>query len=274
MAEATTATTTDFQRSDRVLLVSDDGRGATQRVLVRLDGTTTKLAGVGIIDLAKLEGLAPGDSYQLGRTTHRLYRPSGLDLMTTIRRKAQIVTPKDAAMIIGLSGIGPGSVVVEAGIGSGALTIALANAVGPTGHVHNHEIRDDFRQHAMSNLEQAGLDDRVSTHLGDVTAGIPQRDVDAVILDMPTPWHVVGHAKEALRPGGTFVAYTPVVQQMQRTVEALRDHGFWDIRALEVLVRDWAVIDGAARGGKADGGARPAFEMLGHTAFLSTGRAP
>lgn len=272
--DTTAATEGTFAAGDRVLLVRETPAGGRPtrgkdagpaKVLVVLEGGAQKVQGLGVVDLEKLVGLPEGAVYTIGRDTFRLFRPDPLDLMETVRRKAQIVTPKDVAPILLHAGIRPGARVVEAGAGSGALTVALAEAVGPDGHVHNHEIRDDFLQIAKGNLERAGLGDRVTLNLGDVTAGIPERGIDAVVLDMPTPWDVVGHAREALRPGGKIVCYTPLVSQMERTVAALRDAGFLDVRAMEHLLRDWVVKDE---------GARPDFTMLGHTAFLSVGRSP
>lgn len=254
-----------FQRDDRVLLVewTDDGAGRSHLVL--LDGTTSKIGGLGILNTAKLEGMEPGDAYSIGGRGFRLFRPTVKDLVDTVKRRAQIVLPKDAAQIIFQCGIGPGSRVVEAGIGSAALSIALASAIGPDGHLFNYELREDFQKVGRQNLERADLLDRCTLKLGDPSGGIEETDLDAAVWDLPQPWDVVATSRSCLAPGGRFAAYTPSVQQMEKAVRALRDGGFFDVRSQEVLVREWHV------GTK---GVRPEFEMLGHTAWLTFARSP
>lgn len=119
-------------------------------------------------------------------------------------RKTQITYPKDVALIVMFSGIGPANRVVEAGTGTGALTTALAHYVKPDGRVYSYEIREEFMRTAQKNLMRAGLLDIVEMKNKDVTVGIDERDVDAVVLDLATPWLVVTHAYEALKPSGTL----------------------------------------------------------------------
>ncbi|MBW3582166.1 MAG: tRNA (adenine-N1)-methyltransferase [Euryarchaeota archaeon] len=264
--EADTTGTRVFERGDRVVLLSMETREPERRKhLIELTGDAARIVDIGIVDTARLEGVAHGAVHRIGVRDYRLLPPSTIDLVETVKRKAQIVTPKDAARILLLGDIVPGARVVEAGIGSAALTIALARAVGPTGQVYNYEIRDDFQRWGKDNLERAGLADRVKLHLGDPSEGIHERDVDAVVMDMPTPWSVVPAAKVALRPGGAFIGYSPVVEQMEQTVKALRDAAFFEVEASEVLERRMMVLDL---------GARPDFSMLGHTGYLTVGRSP
>ena len=119
------------------------------------------------------------------------------------------------------SGIGPGSRVVEAGTGTGALTSAIAHYIKPTGRVYTYELRQEFQKNAKKNLERAGLLDCVELKEGDITEGIEEKDVDAVILDMATPWLVVPHAYTALKGSGVLVSFSPTIDQVVKVVEAL-----------------------------------------------------
>lgn len=265
--EATAPNRAPFAAGEPVLLVelTTQVGTPTRKQLVATGQGTQKVPDVGIVDTDKLVGLEPGATYALGRHSYLLCRPTARDLMETVRRKAQIVLPKDAAQIILQAGIAPGARIVEAGIGSGALTMALATAVGPTGRVHNYELREDFQRWARGNLERAGLIDRVSLHLGNAENGIQETDLDAVVFDLPEPWKLVDDARRVLLPGGSFTAYTPSVSQMEQTVRALREAGYLEVRTQETLVRGWHV---------GDKGVRPDFEMLGHTAWLTFARSP
>lgn len=239
---------------DRVILAEGD-----ERRLVVAGGEALRVAGVGVIDPGKLVGLEWGASYRVGSRAWRLLRPGYADLAASIERKAQIVLPKDAARILWECDVRAGARVVESGAGSGALTVALAHAVRPGGRVTVYEIRDDFLAHARGNVERAGLAEVVELKLGDVTRGIAERGVDAVVLDLPNPWDAVSGAKDALRADGHLAAYVPLVSQMEQAVAALKAAGFVDVRVLEVIERAWHV---------GERGARPEHQMLGHTGFL------
>ena len=195
---------------------------------------------------------------------YRVLRPSLSDLLSHLRRRAQIVTPKDAMPLAYLAGVGPGAVVAEAGAGSGALTTVLAYLVGPSGRVHSFDRRKDFLDQARANVRAAGLADRVEFILRDVsTEGFGLSGLDSVVLDLPEPWTVIPSALQALQIGGSAVAYVPTYNQLETTVRAMRAAGLEDTRALEVLERALHV---------GEGGTRPEFDMLGHTGFLAGGR--
>jgi tRNA (adenine57-N1/adenine58-N1)-methyltransferase len=178
-------------------------------------------------------------------------------------RKTQITYPKDIALIVMFSGIGPGSRVVEAGTGTGALTTALAHYVKPDGIVHSYEIREEFMEGAEKNLKRAGLIGFVELKNKDVTTGIDEVDVDAVILDLATPWLVVPHAYNALKPCGTFVSFSPTIDQVVKTVEALEEKGFMDIETVECLMRGMQVERGKTR---------PQTLMTAHTGYITFAR--
>jgi len=190
-------------------------------------------------------------------------RPTVRDHVFKMLRKTQITYPKDIALIVMFSGIGPGSRVVEAGTGTGALTSALAFYVKPAGRVYSYEIREDFVETALKNLKKAGVSEYVDLRNRDITEGIEEREVDAVILDLATPWLVVPHAYSALKGSGTIVSFSPTIDQVVKTVEALKENGFVDIDTIECLMRRMQVERGKTR---------PQTLMTGHTGYITVAR--
>jgi tRNA (adenine57-N1/adenine58-N1)-methyltransferase catalytic subunit len=193
-------------------------------------------------------------------------RPTRDDFVLKMKRGAQVVYAKDQAMVVAMADIRPGCVVVEAGVGSGALTLALLDAVGPSGRVVSFEIRDDHAAIARRNVERfaGGAPHNWELRSGDVAAGLGDVRAHRVVLDLLEPWRVIGPAGDALAPGAILIAYTPTVPQVMRLHEALDDDGrFTGARTTETLVRPWDV-DGLA--------VRPAHRMVAHTAFLTVAR--
>jgi tRNA (adenine57-N1/adenine58-N1)-methyltransferase len=183
--------------------------------------------------------------------------------MEGLARRPQTIGPKDAASILFHAGISPDDVVIEAGAGSGWLTIALAAAVGPRGRVIAYEKREDFAMFARENVERTGMGAGVEIRVGDVVAEMREQEVAAVVLDLPEPWTVVSAAWKALRIGGTFASFSPTVEQVRRTVEALAGQPFADVRTIEVIEREMVV-----RGT----GTRPSSAPVGHTGYLTFAR--
>jgi tRNA (adenine57-N1/adenine58-N1)-methyltransferase len=193
-------------------------------------------------------------------------RPTAADWTLKAPRGAQVVYPKDQAMIVGLGDIAPGVTVVEAGAGSGALTCALLRAVGPQGRVVSFELREDHAKVAECNVAErfGGRPENWELHGGDVVEGLAGQPCDRVVLDLVEPWAVLEAAATALHPGGILVAYTPTVPQVMRLREALAADARWGLaHTSESLVRDWHV-DGLA--------VRPGHRMVAHTAFLTSAR--
>ena len=190
-------------------------------------------------------------------------KPALTDYIMKSSRNTQIIYPKDAALIVMFSGIGPGSRVVESGTGTGSLTTALAHYVGPTGKVYTYELRSEFQKNAAKNLERSKLIGYVEMKSGDVTCGIEERDVDAVILDLAVPWLVVPHAYEALKPSGIIVSFSPTIDQVVKTTEALRENGFVFIETIECMMRAMQVERGKTR---------PQTLMTGHTGYITHAR--
>ncbi|MEM0007729.1 MAG: tRNA (adenine-N1)-methyltransferase [Candidatus Bathyarchaeia archaeon] len=190
-------------------------------------------------------------------------KPLLRDYIMKAVRRTQITYPKDIALIIIFSGIGPGSRVVEAGTGTGALAMALAHYVRPNGRVYSYEVRSEFLETAEKNIKRAGLADFVELKNKDITSGIDEVDVDAVILDMATPWLVVPHAYRALKPCGTLVSFSPTIDQAVKTAEALGENSFIDIETVECLMRGMQTERGKTR---------PQTLMTAHTGYITFAR--
>jgi len=188
-----------------------------------------------------------------------LLRPSPEDLMMKTMRESGIVYPKDAGFFMLRAGISPGCKVMEVGTGSGALSVILANAVGPTGHIHTYDVRDDLPQTARKNLTRAKLLDRVTFHQRARGAAFEEKDFDAVVLDIPTPWEEIENVKASLNGGGVLISLNPTYNQIERVAEKLKDARFIRIDACEILLRQILARHGRTR---------PAQRMVGHTEFI------
>lgn len=194
------------------------------------------------------------------------FKPLLADYVLTMPRGATIVYPKDAAMIIGLADVYPGARVLEAGVGSGALTISLLRAVGADGSVHSVERRKDFAENARSNVDNyfSGVLHNWKLSVGDLQNQIVDSNYDRVIVDMLAPWECVDLAARALRPGGVFMAYVATTTQLSVTAEAMKVDGrFTEPESSETIVRGWH-HEGLA--------VRPQQRMIGHTGFLIQSR--
>lgn len=240
---------------ETVLLIDEKGK----RYIAKLDGEMTEIPGLGTIRTELLRGSLKAGTFSLGGRTVKVRTASVDDIISTITRKAQMLTSKDIALIIHHCDIRGGSVVVEGGVGSGALTIALLSRVGKEGKVTTYELREDFASIAKHNISLADLNDRWTLKIGDIRLKIDEENVDSVVVDIPVPWECVSIAEKSLRIGGFFSAFVPNVNQMENTVQELRKHKFEDIRAIETLQREMIVHEG---------GVRPSFDMLGHTGYL------
>ncbi|GII61243.1 transposase [Sphaerisporangium krabiense] len=201
-----------------------------------------------------------------GGTPYLAFRHLLQDYTVSMPRGAAVVYPKDCGQIVAMADVFPGARVVEAGVGSGALTCFLLRAVGESGSLTSYERRQDFADIARKNVEKfyGGPVEQWRLVVGDLVASLDETDVDRVILDMLAPWECVDAAAKALTPGGVICCYVATTTQLSRTVETLRDHGsFTEPHSWETLVRDWHV-EGLA--------VRPDHRMVGHTGFLITSR--
>jgi tRNA (adenine57-N1/adenine58-N1)-methyltransferase len=232
--------------------------------MVKAEGGKTFHTHKGYIKLDELIGKEFGVGVQSSLGVEFIVlRPTLTDYIMKSSRKTQITYPKDAALIVMFSGICAGSRVVEAGTGTGALTTVLAHYVKPAGRVYSYEIREEFQKAAEKNLKRAGLLEFVELKGKDVTAGIDERDVDALVLDLATPWLVVPYAYEALKASGIIVSFSPTIDQVVRTTEALKEHSFVSIETVECMVRGMQIERGKTR---------PQTLMTGHTGYITYAR--
>jgi tRNA (adenine57-N1/adenine58-N1)-methyltransferase len=188
-----------------------------------------------------------------------LLQPSLADLITELPRTTQILYPKDIGFILVTMGIGPGQTVMEAGTGSGSMTTALAHAVGPDGHVISYEIKPDVQNLARKNLTRFGLDSRVDFKLRDIQLGFDETDVDSFFLDVPNPYDYTAQVRAALKPGGYLCCLIPTFNQVEKTLQALRQTKFAFVEVCELLLRFYKPEPDRIR---------PTDRMVAHTGFL------
>ncbi len=247
------------EKNDIVVLIDSNYK----KFIVDTNGKTDKIKGVGVFDPKILIGIKYGSQFEIGNKHYWILLPSLQDKLQSLKRRAQIILPRDIGHILINCSIEPGMTVLEAGIGSGSLTIALASHVAPNGKVISYDIREDFIEHAMKNIKKAELDKYVTTKVRDVTEGIDEKDLDVIILDIPNPWDSVEYVWNALKPGGYFCAFSPLTTQVENTRKELENHSFIEVKTFENIQREMIV---------SAHGVRPSFDMLGHTGYLTFAR--
>jgi tRNA (adenine57-N1/adenine58-N1)-methyltransferase len=194
----------------------------------------------------------------LGRT-FLVMEPSTYDLIRHARRATQIMFPKDIGYLLLRLNIYPGVRVVEAGTGSGGLTIALARAVQPDGQVYSYERRDDLQQVARDTVQGLGLSSFVTFKVRDIADGFDETDVDALFLDLRDPWAYLAQAHAALKGGGFFGAILPTANQVAHLLYDLQRSGFSSLEVEELMLRPYKAIPGRLR---------PMDRMVAHTGYL------
>ena len=247
-----------LRAGEQVLLLDAKQR----RYLLTLRADATFHTHAGILAHNDLIGAYEGATV-LGSTGRRfvVVRPTLADAVLKMPRGAQVIYPKDLAAILMEADIAPGVRVLEAGVGSGALSMALLRAGA---EVVGYELREDFANRAAANVAaMVGEEAAYRVELRDVYEGIDERGLDRIVLDLPEPWQVVPHAEVALRPGGTLCAYLPTINQTHQLRQALDRSAFGMARTLEVLHRTWHIEDRSVR---------PDHRMVGHTGFVTTAR--
>ncbi len=250
----------EIRAGDDVLLYLDKRRTYQVRVEEGKQFHTHK----GYIEMGGLIGRPYGSPVEssLGARFYAI-RPLIRDRIFKTDRRTQVLYPKDIGHLLFQMGISAGSRVAEAGTGSGALTCALADTVRPNGRVYSYEINPGFQRTAAGNIKRAGLTEYVELKLGDVTEGIDEENLDAVVLDLATPWLVVPLAYEALAGSGVFASFSPTIEQVMKTVSALREHPFIDIETVELILRRITVAENRTR---------PETIMIGHSGYTTTAR--
>ena len=249
----------NFKYGDRVQLTDAKGKLYSITLTKGAEWHTHK----GMLKHDELVGLPEGSIVATnGELKFQAFRPLLADYVLSMPRGATIIYPKDAAMILGVADIGPNMRVLEAGVGSGALSIAILRAIGNDGYLHSVEIRDDFAKISEDNVTNYFVGKPKNWQLT-VSALQDQKfdaDYDRVILDMLSPWECVETASAALIPGGVLLAYVATTSQLSKIAEAIKDCGnFTEPESLETIVRGWH-HEGLA--------VRPQHRMIGHTGFL------
>jgi tRNA (adenine57-N1/adenine58-N1)-methyltransferase len=238
---------------EMVLLLDSKGR----RYLVTLTSGKEFHSHSGYIAHEEIIGAEEGATLRSTRgATYTVLRPTLSDFVLKMPRGAQVIYPKDLGPLLMLADIAPGVRVLESGVGSGALSMAMLRAGA---EIVGYELREDFATRAQANVERfLGADamDRYHVELRDCYEGIGEQGLDRVVLDLPEPWQVVPHAVDTLRPGGIIVAYSPSIVQVMQFRDALAE-------SLEVLNRTWHVEGQAVR---------PDHRMVAHTGFLTSAR--
>lgn len=188
-----------------------------------------------------------------------LLQPALSNLIQDTKRNTQIMYPKDIGFILVTMSIGPGVQVIEAGTGSGALTTALAWAVGPEGHVFSYEVRPEMHTLARKNLKRLGLEERVDLKLKDIEEGFDEAGVDALFLDLSNPYDYVQQVRRALKPGGFFGCILPTTNQVARLLGDLHQASFAFVDVCEIMLRYYKPVPLRLR---------PTDRMVAHTGYL------
>jgi tRNA (adenine57-N1/adenine58-N1)-methyltransferase len=252
-----------FSEGDRIQLTDPKGKMYTFTITPGKEWHTHK----GWIVHNDLIGLPEGSVVSTSAgLKFTAFKPLLGDFVLSMPRGATIVYPKDAAMIVGVADVFPGAKVIEAGVGSGALSISLLRAIGKDGELSSFERREDFAEIARENVKTyfGEVPSQWRLSVGSVQESSIDQKYDRVILDMLAPWECVAFAADVLRPGGVFLAYVATTTQLSSTAEALKEDGrFTEPLSSETIVREWH-HEGLA--------VRPMQRMIGHTGFLIISR--
>lgn len=256
-----------FRAGEPVLVLDDRGR---RYDVVLKPGKVFQTHRIGLLPHDAIIGRPPGARIATDRgVTVVCLRASLEDAVLHIKRRTQIIFPKDLGLILIRGNLFPGATVVESGIGSGAAAMTLLRFLGPDGHLVSYELREEFARLAGRNLDQAreywgDSGARHTVRIGNVYDGIEERDVDTVLLDVPEPHRAAPHAAEALRPGGTLLCWLPTAIQVYALVRHLQEDPRWAaVETVELLLRPWDVSENSIR---------PAHRMVAHTGFLISAR--
>jgi tRNA (adenine57-N1/adenine58-N1)-methyltransferase len=247
-------------REGELVLLSDP----KSPCIVRLLPPSVRLAGgKGSISTSSIVGRCPGDSITIGSRAIVLLRPDIMDHLSTLERGPQMILPKDSSRIALFLGVRSGDLVIEAGAGSGGLTLVLLNSVWPSGRVVTYDVRQDHLDHARSNVERTASAGCWEGRVADVREGVPDREADAIAMDIPDPEKAVSAMASSLKVGGRICCYVPTFNQVERCVLAMRSGPYGQVEAVELIERRLSVKEGAVR---------PDTEMLGHTGYIITAR--
>ena len=252
-----------FQDGEQALLIDQRGR----RHLLLLRKGDTFHSDRGWVPHDNIIGHPDGSWVRTSKGTRFLaLRPTLAEYVLDMPRGAQVIYPKDLAIVMFWADIFPGARVLEAGMGSGALTLALLRAVGPDGRVVSYEQREDFCRRALANIHiRLGEVTNLIVRIRPVEDGLSEEEpVDRAVFDLPEPWRLVDPVAAVLRPGGIFLSYVPTIIQSHQIVDVLQHDRHWAlIETFETLYRPWN-IEGQS--------VRPFHRMVAHTGFITVAR--
>lgn len=254
-----------IQDNDLIFLILDERR----RWLMEVKPGGTFHTHRGIIEFNDIIGKKFGTCvfsrpYESAGYKFFVLKPLPSDYILHMARKTQIIYPEDAGLILIYSGIGPGSMVIEAGSGSGALSCILGNYVRPNGHVYSYDIREKSLNRAKKNVARANLEDYITIKFGNILEDeLPHKNIDSVVLDMPQPWQAIEIVKNYLKLSATIVSFSPTIEQVKKTTFALKENEFIEINTYELIKRRIQVKPNATR---------PETRMVGHSGYITFGR--
>lgn len=244
-----------LKENDLIFLYHDDKRN----FLTRIDKKTLH-TDKGFLKLPELIGKEFGEKAETN-LKHPFYilRPYMYEMIMKVRRQTQILYPKDIGMILMRGCIFPGATVIECGIGSGALTTALANFIRPNGKVHSYERSEEFLKNAKKNLEKNGLAEWVEFNHAEISDEFPQKDADFIMIDIGSQWDLIDAAYKSLKGGARLATICPTFEQLTKTVFSLEEKGFINIESMEIFLRRILVRRGKTR---------PEQRMPSHTGYI------
>lgn len=254
-----------IQDNDLIFLILDERR----RWLMEVKPGGTFHTHRGIIEFNDIIGKKFGTCvfsrpYESAGYKFFVLKPLPSDYILHMARKTQIIYPEDAGLILIYSGIGPGSMVIEAGSGSGALSCILGNYVRPKGHVYSYDIREKSLNRAKKNVARANLEDYITIKYGNILEDeLNHKNIDSVVLDMPQPWQAIERVKKYLKLSGTLVSFSPTIEQVKKTTFALKENEFIEINTYELIKRRIQVKPNATR---------PETRMVGHSGYITFAR--
>ena len=244
-----------IKQGDLIFLYHDEKRN----FLIKVEEKTLH-TDKGFLKVHSFIGKKFGEKVETNLGIHfYILRPYLYEMIMKVRRKTQIMYPKDIGMILTRGNIFPGAKVIESGIGSGGLTTALANFVRPTGRVYSYERNEEFLNNAKKNLEKNGLSEWVEFKHQEITDEFDEKDADFIMIDIGSPWDLIDAAYKSLKGGSRLATICPTFEQLTRTVFTLEEKGFINIETMEILLRKILVRRGKTR---------PEQRMPSHTGWL------
>lgn len=247
-----------FKEGDDVLLI--DSKGKKRVVKIQGDRIHTHR---GYILVSSMVGRQPG----LVVKTHAgeevlALKPCVVDYIPKLARRTQVMYPKDVGYLVLSLGISPGFRVLDAGTGSGAAAMVMANLVKPDGRVFSYDVNEESVSIARRNLERVGLAEHVELVLGDVKTAVFNEFFDAALIDLPDPWDALGNVAGFLKPSARICVVVPTMNQLEKTYRAMQDSGLVHLETAEIMLRRIRPFEGRVR---------PESLMIGHTAYLMLG---